>query len=229
VQQEDTLTVFWKFCSGAESIETAKKDLILLKKRNELLDPDGDGAIDVMWVDNCCTVRPKIKSITGPDTLVKLDTFHWQQRWDDILFDKNSKKTVIFRKLMRRAVYLTEDSECDRAKAFLIKKCTKQPTPSEMFKEAKSAIPLADLLEKRVMAVIHALMEKDSQADQNRLVTSSSNSNEVQTRFFKRGAQTLNTTMNQLEHVKKGCLSDPPSDILKTFRTNPRTGKTFAA
>jgi len=84
VQQEDTLTVFWKFHSGAESIETAQKDLMLMKKPNELLDKDGDGAIEAVWVDNCCAVHPKIQSITGPDTLVLLDTFHWQfLAWTD--------------------------------------------------------------------------------------------------------------------------------------------------
>jgi len=227
VQQEDSLTVFWKFYSGAESIETARKDLTLLKKRNELLDKDSDGAIEAVWVDNCCAVRPKIHSITGPDTLVLLDTFHWQQRWDDILFDKNSEKTVTFQKLMRRAAFITEDSEYARAKAFLIRRNKKQPSPSEIYKEAKSTIPPADILEKRVMAVIHALMQKDLQADQNRII--SSLTHEVPTRFFKRGAQTLNLIMNQLEHVKKGCLSDPPDYKLKIFMTNPKTGKTFAA
>jgi len=55
-----------------------------MKKPNELLDKDGDGAIEAVWVDNCCAVHPKIQSITGPDTLVLLDTFHWQfLAWTD--------------------------------------------------------------------------------------------------------------------------------------------------
>jgi len=68
VQNEDALTVFWKFCESAESIEAAKKDLVLLRKRNELLctdDPSGDGGILCVCVDNCCIVGPKIESITG--------------------------------------------------------------------------------------------------------------------------------------------------------------------
>jgi len=73
--------MFWKVYSGAELIGTTKKDLRLLKKRNELLHRDGpnhDGSLLLMCVDNCCIVRPKTQAITGPDTLVKLDAFHWQ-------------------------------------------------------------------------------------------------------------------------------------------------------
>jgi len=73
----------------------------------------------------------------------------------------------------------------------------------------KAMIPPADVLEKQVTAVIHALMKKDLHSHQNGLIGLSSD--EVQTRFFKSGAPTLNTTMNPRKHVKKGSLSDHPS------------------
>ena len=229
VQNEDAMTVFWKFCEGTESIETAKKDLILLKKRNTLLcanDPDHSGEIFCTWVDNCCQVGPKTKEIAGAETHVKLDSFHWQERWDETLPDKKSEKTAIFRKLMRRALFCTEDAETAHVEALLIAKHNKKPSPREIFKEAKATIPPPEQLERRVVAALHALMEKDLQADRTR-ITTASNSNEG--RFFKPGPNTLNTTINQLSHVKKGCLFDPPDTMFSIFRVNPKTQKAFAA
>jgi len=219
--------VSWKFYEGTESVETAKKDLLLLKKRNELLfrdDPEDDGTIRACCVDNCCSVGGKLKKIAGPETLIKLDTFHWQQRWDDVLADENSEKTAIFRKLMRRALFLVEDKEIQRAEAFLVAKKKKKPSPRETFKEAKATMPPADVLERRVMAVLQALIEKDHQADRSRMA-----GEPTAGRFFKPGANTLNVMLNQMSHVKKGCLSDPPASVFPMFRENPKTGKTFAA
>jgi len=48
-------------------------------------------------------------------------------------------------------------------------------------------------------------------------------------RFFKRGVVTLNTTVNQVDHIRKGCLSDPTADVVKMHRCNPRTKKTHTA
>lgn len=228
VQNEDALTVFWKFYEGSESIETARKDFVLLRRRNELLcanDPNHDGKVDLCWVDNCCVVRPKLKSILGSHVEVKLDAFHWQERWNEFLCDKNSEKTAIFRKLMRRALFVTEDQEIARVEKLLYEKKKRRPTPKEIFKEAKATIPPPDQLEKRVVAVIQALMEKVLQADRSKIAGSEA----PESRFFKRGANTLNLIINQMSHVKKGCLSDPPDTAILIFRVNKKTNKTFAA
>jgi len=45
--------------------------------------------VAVCYVDNCSKVCPSLKATFGNDLLVKLDEFHWQKRWDDILFDRN--------------------------------------------------------------------------------------------------------------------------------------------
>jgi len=191
---------------------------MLLKKRNELLfqdDPNGDGTIFACHVDNCCSVGGKLKRITGPETLMKSDSFHWQQRWD---------KVLVFRKLMRRALFLVEDKEAKRAEACLMKKKKKKPSPREIFKEANATIPPPDMLERRVMAVLQALTEKGHQADQSQMAGSTPVG-----RFFKPGANTSNVMLNQMSHVKKGCSSDPPASVFLIFRENPKTGKTFTA
>lgn len=220
IQNEDALTTFWKFYPGAESIDMAKRDLKLLKKRNDLL---GE-TLEVCYVDNCCNVRGKLQKIVGP-VLVKLDTFHWQERFDDMLSDKTSEKTAIFRTLMRRAVFITEPSEFQRAKDVLLSQ-NKKATTRAMLKEAKATIPPPDLLERRVLAVLHSLMEKDLEADKSRIANQAV---AKESRFFKPGAVTLNTMLNQMEHIKKGCLSDPSDEVVSLFRHNKRTKKTFTA
>jgi len=152
VQNEDALTIFWKFCSGTESVDVAKRDLTLLKKRNDLL----GGNLKHIHVDNCCSVRPKLQNIVGADVAIGLDTFHWQERWDKILPDKSSEKTAIFRTLMQRAVFATEASECEQAKDLLLSQ-KKKATPRTMLKEAKATIPPPVMLEKRIVAVLHSL------------------------------------------------------------------------
>jgi len=166
-----------------------------------------------------------LKSVLGPNVEVKLDVFHWQERWNEILYDKNSEKTAIFRKLMRRALFCTEDHEIALVEALLFEKKKKKPTAYEIFKEAKATIPPPDQLERRVMSVVQALLEKDLQADRNVIAGSDAPA----TRFFKRGANTLNTIINQMSHVKNGCLSDPPDTAIPIFRVNPKTKKAFTA
>mgnify|MGYP007080208264 CR=1 FL=1 len=221
VQNEDALTIFWKFYDSSESIETCRKDLTLLKQRNEML--PGEETLRVVCVDNCCVVRPKIQSIVGEDVEVKCDIFHWCQRWDEIMYDLTAEKTSIFRQLMRRAVFVTENLEIERVKAQLLKKKKLPPTIREIMKEAKATVPPPAELEKRVMAVLHALMEKDLQDDMKLTIDSTRKPD----RFFKAGAQTSNVIVNQTEHVKKGCLSDPSDEVVQIHRCNPRTGKTF--
>mgnify|MGYP000263817394 CR=1 FL=1 len=221
VQQEDSLTVFWKCCPCSEGIDATKPDSIRLKKRNALL---GE-TVEVAWVDNCCSVRPKLQEVM-PGLLVKLDCFHWCARFDPALDDVTGEKTTLFRGMMRRAVFQVEDSECYRVREFLKGK-GKPHMPRDILKEAKATMPPPELLERRVMAVIHAVMEKDLETDQARTVGASGD--KCAKRFFKPGAETINVIMNQLQHVRRGCLSDPCDSMLQIHRHNPVTGKTHTA
>jgi len=223
VQQEDALTIFWKFYPGAESIGMAERDLRLLKQRHLLLGADKDDP-KMCYFDNCCNVRNKLQSILGAHVLVKCDVFHWGTRWNVILFDLKSKKTSIFRQLMRRALYVMEDEEINRARDVLQQK-KKNHTQREVMKMAKGTIPPPDILEQRVMSVIHALMEKDLLDDKKRMADPTLKPD----RFFKAGAETLNVIVNQMEHVKKDCLSDPPSDVVQIHRFNAKNKKTYTA
>ena len=219
IQNEDCLTLFWKCCPCSEGVDAMEADLRLLHKRHSL----HNTMVKVVCVDNCCSVRPKLVRIV-PGVLAKLDVFHWQERWNVMLVDLKSEKTMIFRSLMRRALFITEEEELNRVREDLTRR-KKNPTPTAVCKAAKATTPPADMLERRVVGVTHALMEKDAEVD--RLQTMGASNNEK--RFFKPGAATLNTIVNQMEHVKKGCLSDPPSEIVSIHRCNQTTGMSHAA
>jgi len=211
IQNEDSLTMFWKCYPCSEGIDAMEADLRLLSRRHTL----HNTPVKATYVDNCCTVRSKLQKVI-PGVLVKLDCFHWQKRWDPVFVDLKSEKTMIFRSLMRRAMFITEEEELQRVRDDFAKR-KKNPLPAAIFKAAKSTIPLPDVLEKRVLCVIHTIMEKDYETDRLRTMGTSTNNEK---RFLKPGALTLNTIVNQMEHVKAGCLSDPPAEIFATHRIN---------
>jgi len=223
IQNEDGLAAFWKFCEGSESIDQLALDLQRLEVRNRQLGRKGE----VVCIDNCCQVGRKTKEVPGlEEALIKLDAFHWQCRWDSMLFDLKSEKTIVFRSLMRRALFVAEDHECERVKSKLQDK-GKPATPRDVFKIAKAFVPPAEELEKRVVAVIHSVMEKDLEIDKERAANPLGA--EKEKRFFKRGADALNTMANQMEHVRNGCLSDPSAEVVQIHRKNTTTGKVFSA
>lgn len=221
IQNEDSLTVFWKFYPGSESMDTLERDLQLLKRRMEMLKSMVKGT----HVDNCCHVRGKLQTIF-PGSFVKCDLFHWEERWEIILCDSKSEKSTAFRTLMRQATFVAEPHEFERTKALLVSK-GKSPTNRDMLKEAKATIPAPDVLERRVMCTLHTLMEKDHEVDRAR--TTVGDGNGIESRFFKRGAETSNTIVRQMAHVRKGCPSDPDASIAKIHRCNPKTKKTHTA
>lgn len=117
VQNEDALAIFWKFYPGLESLDVMREDLLALDRRNKRLRT----TTKVAYVDNCCNVSNKMQEIV-PGILAKLDVFHWQKRWDVILYDLKGEKTTIFCALMRRAVFLVKVHECQRVAYMLAHK-----------------------------------------------------------------------------------------------------------
>jgi len=121
---------------------------------------------------------------------------------------------------------MVEEEEYNRVRALLFAKTKKEPNAYEVLKAAKSITPPPEILEKRVLSVLHTCMEKDLELDRQQTIGTSSKNEK---RFFKPGALTLNTIVNQMEHVKKGCLSDPASTVFPVHRHNQTTQKTYTA
>ena len=234
IQNEDAAAVFWKCYPCGESFQTIKNDLVQLRKRFEVL----KSPIKMTCVDNCCNVRGTLKRTFG-DVLVLLDCYHWCARWDPLLDDTTGGKAELFRGLLRKALFVVEPGEHNRAKCFLqrstkFRKLCRSPTTHEVLKEAKGTIPDGVRLGQRVQAVLdHCFFEDVNNDIPSTLpaVAAVGTSRPKQSeRFFKPLTDKMKDLIsNQMSHVKNGCLSDPHKSVLKMFCINPTSGKTYTA
>ena len=87
VLNEEGEVVTWQF-TNSTSIDEVQPLLCSLKERIKV----SEGTHLTIYVDNCCHVRSKLKSIFGNDTIVKLDIFHAIQRITRVM----SKKHLLF-------------------------------------------------------------------------------------------------------------------------------------
>ena len=227
VQNGDGMTVCWKAVSGGESLESVKPDLVLLKNRNER----HGKKIKLAHVDVCCKHRSGLQDIFGEDLWVGLDSFHWMKRWDPALLKPTSEKGKIFRGAMSQALFVTTSSELTAAKERLIKKYKNKkpkdwvPTFRQMLKAANSTIPPPDILTRRVNACIRYFKFQDAETDMQIATWGEDNRTDMPLRFFKNSRETEAIIRSQLDHVRKGCLSDPPAVSL--HHQNPRTGQFY--
>lgn len=206
---------FCKCCPCSEGIETARADLERLAERFETLQGEQP---KVCCVDNCCSVRSKLKATFGQSPLVLLDAFHWCKRWDNVLCNTNSGQAAVFRGMIHEALCIVETSEFNRAKFVLRGKLKKEPTTKEMLKEAKATIPEAETSQRRVEAVVQHCCFSDLAADvpqaANAILPEVAQSGPMANRrgrtslryFRPMSAEVRNLIGNQLGHVSKGLL-----------------------
>ena len=233
VHQENGLCVFFKAYHSAEGFgdNCMGPDLVLLKKRYDIL----NCKIRAIWCDNCCSSRNKLQSIF-PDACVLLDGWHWLERWSQAVFDRKSPEAQIFFQLIRGAMYMIEDTEYQRAKEAFMNRTGREPTKSQLMKEAKSIIPPPAELKKRLDAVLRYVLHSDSLLDLDEAnlavtpVDSVDGQMATRKRFLSRNVELVTKVIrNQMVHVVKGCLSDPPSSVLPMHQVNPYTKQAFAA
>lgn len=238
IHTEDTMTIFWKCHPCSEGIETVRPDLERLNERLHIVQGRGP---KVICVDNCCSVRSKLQSIFGDDVLALLDTFHWMKRWDGIMNDVNSAESSTLRGLLHKALFIVESSECNRVKLLLRRKLRREPLAKETLKDAKATIPEAETLLRRVDAVAQcvAFCDLSNQMPPSAKVTGPAatvNGAVNRQRTNRRGRylkpmnrEVLKLIGNQMDHVRKGCMSDPHKSIVRIHRVNPMNGKAHAA
>jgi hypothetical protein len=231
IQNEDGLTVFWKALKHSESFSEIAEDLKRLRLRlnrnkaaaaspvivaDELLEE----SVTVVYLDNCCQVCASVKSIFGAGVLVKLDVFHWLKRWNDIMYDAKSALAGLFRALMSRAVFNVQVDEFDRAREKLLEKKKREPTVKEILREAKSVIPEPALLRSNVEAVLRYVQDKDAETEHILSTWQEGiNTGPKPQRFLKHHG-VRDRIRRQFKHIDKGCLSDPPTDLVNIFRWN---------
>jgi hypothetical protein len=120
IQNEDNQTIYYKFCQGSKSIAEISYGLRQLKERNPK-------EVRVIYVDNCCSVRPCLQEIFGIECLVKLNAYHFMVRFDVVIYNTKSEEATIFRALLRHSMFITaDDGKFCRAAAVVKEKLVKQ-------------------------------------------------------------------------------------------------------
>jgi len=234
IQNEDGLTVLWKATDGGESLDPIKADLIRLKQRNVRL----ENPTKAIYIDVCCKFRKGLQNVFGANVFVGLDCFHWMKRWDKALAKPKSEKGAIFRASMSQAVFVIPTEEYDRAKKRLMdrRKANKrgnkndkgdwEPSVRQIRKEANAIIPPPDKLQQRVMALIRYCKFCDAETDVAIATRVENSTDPLPLRFFKNAKEAEDVIQEQVSHVAKGCLSDPPN--IAMHHLNPKTNKCYA-
>jgi len=227
VLNEHGLVVYWRALKSGESMKEIQADLDKLDRRLAFNAHSDTSTIKYVYIDNCCTVAKVEDKITAifKAAAVKLDPFHWQQRWDFILESTTSKEASYFRSAMRRALFVVNEDEFERARAFLQEKKRRRPTTKEILKEARTTIPSPVLLRERVQKVLGYFFYLDSVANAALL-----NGEDAWKwpRFFKPVTPATRHSINrQMHHIDNGCLTDPTD--CDVHITNVSTGKHYVA
>jgi hypothetical protein len=122
-------------------------------------------------------------------------------------------------------------------KVHLCGKLKREPTNKEVIKEAKATIPEKETLKRRVEAIVQYVCFSDLtatmpvaanavEAKQTGPITSNHGKKR---RFFRvMTDEVCRLVDNQMKHVIKGCLLDPPKEVVKIHQVNPVTGKAFS-
>jgi hypothetical protein len=256
VQNEDGQTVFWKALKHAESFTEIEGDLVRMRnrlnrnarakladeeakrkeacaKRNETFVerqyPADFQSVKVVYVDNCCSVHHVLRRIF-PSVSIKLDAFHWLKRWNDIMAEPTSAQAGVFRALMSKAIFNVEGSEFEDARIRARRKKKRDPNNKEILKEANAIIPQPEILQGNVEAVLLYIHAKDAETDRRLLARREDDDTPAPKRFFKSHVPTVRDCIRkQLLHVTKGCLSDPPTDLVNIFRYNPKKDVVYVA
>jgi hypothetical protein len=259
VQNEDCQTVFWKALKHSESFTEIKPDLQRLKQRldRNLLakrqaevarcreeaakngvefnvpDPVVEDAVMVIYVDNCCNVHRVLKSIF-PSAIILLDIFHWLRRWNDALHDPKSLHAGVVRAMICSAVFTIDPQEYSNAKERVCAKLLKRnihrvPTVKEIRNEARTTIPNPGLLRQNVEGVYFYFTTKDLQTAANLALRQEGDTSPAPKQFFKHPSAIRDIVQQQFRHIDRGCLSDPPTTVVRIHRQNPVTGAVFVA
>jgi len=205
IKNEDGLIIWFGALPHSESITALQDNLRLLRQRFVVL---GANLHVVFYVDNCCTVRQKIKE-AWPEAMVLLDAWHWLKRWRDILREPNSMDGRLFMALMSRAILVAEDGKVQEKQMELSARYGRPATLSEALRTLPTVVPPASDIEKNVWSVLNMFLQRD-------LVTETQNESRPEESTATKPVLVLKDRKhrspiirNQFRHVREGCLTDP--------------------
>jgi len=205
IKNEDGQIIWFGALPHAESMSALVPHLKNLRERFIY---NGTNLNVVFYVDNCCAVRNKIKE-AWPEALVLLDPWHWLKRWRDIIRDPNTMDGRLFLALMSRAVLVADDKMVEEKQKELSQKYQRPATLSETLKCLPTVAPDPKTMENNVMSILDWFMHRDLVTETKLATWEEATDAPKPTLVLKDRKHRTSTIRNQLEHVRKGCLTDP--------------------
>lgn len=232
-------------------VETEPYITALLQRCRDLR-AEPDYTPKVVVVDNCCSVREKYKEVLGKQVLVKLDLFHWLDRWTKCLaVPIGHERRKEFFQDMTDAVLVADKAEFQEKiqvselqaqwmdediHHILSKQCQRRPNPPDVMYE--NVMKVLEFYLNRIDRNVNngrdrrKLFEaskskcKDCKMFANTIASCGSCTWGLSELTFKHsGSSSVYKVLEtQLEHVKKGCLSYP-KDV--NLHHKNLSGKTF--
>lgn len=130
-----------------------------------------------------------------------------------MLNEPTKEQAGIFQSLMRRALYIVEQPEYNRAKTLMEQKLKRKPMHKEVMREAKGIIPSRGILRANIEAILKYIYHKDIETELKLSMRDDTDTSPLPKRFLKSNRMVVRDVIRrQMIHVDKGCLSDP-SDI----------------
>jgi hypothetical protein len=206
IKNEHGQIVWFGVLPHSESVTEIAPHLKNLRERFIYL---GANKYVVIYVDNCCSVRNKIKE-AWPEALVLLDPWHWLKRWKDILRDPNTEDGRLFLALMSRAVLVHDERMVENKRKELSEKLGRLVTLTETIRHLPTVAPVKETMAQNVISVLHWFRHRDVQTEEQ-LATwaEDDDASRKPVLILKDERYRRPIIRNQLRHVRSGCLTDP--------------------
>ena len=206
IKNEHGQIVWFGALAHSESVTAIAPHLKNLRERFIYL---GANKYVVIYVDNCCSVRKKIKK-AWPEALVLLDPWHWLKRWRDILRDPNTEDGRLFLAMMSRAVLVHDERMVENKRKELSEQLGRPVTLTETIRQLPTVAPVKETMEQNVISVLHWFQYRDVQTEEQ-LATwaDDEDASRKPVLILKDERYRRPIIRNQLRHVRDGCLTDP--------------------
>ena len=205
IKNEHGQIVWFGVLPHSESVTAIAPHLKNLRERFIYL---GANKYVVIYVDNCCSVRNKIKE-AWPEALVLLDPWHWLKRWRDILRDPNTEDGRLFLVLMSRAVLVHDERMVENKRKELSEKLGRPVTLTETIRQLPTVAPVKETMEENVFSVLHWFRQRDVQTEEQLATWADDDDARKPVLILKDEKYRRPIIHNQLRHVRSGCLTDP--------------------
>lgn len=201
-----TLTVYneysqvcCQFFSQTKSLRDVTQDLKEIISR---YDAYGSEKPSIVYSDNCCNDRNELLSCFGSDVQVKLDAYHFMDRYVEGCRQKHPLFPTFVKKL-RDAIFQIYEPDREALQEKMKEQKKKVKFNEEYFvSRCRRTIPKANLLEERLNRLIDCFSQKYYESEDKQKV------------FLFKSSMTM-IHKNAIAHVQKNCVSD--SDLIDTY------------